>query len=577
MSCTNSVASEDFADFIAPYFTTPEEFIRSQGTDCIDFVNSTLAVVYVPLSTVTPSTYTSYTYSAVPKLYSLLDVTSMDAAGITPAGELPVLNNQGAGVIVGFVDTGINYTDSLFRNVDGSTRIIGIWDQTNNSDNSNNIENETAKPFSAFSALYGTQYTAEEINLALNSDNPASIVPTRDENGHGTFLASIAAGNRDERAGFSGAAPQASIAMVKLKPAKQYLRDFYLIRDGADAYQENDIMMGVSYLYFLARKYSMPLVVCIPLGTNMGSHMGMSRLGQYLNQVSLSNGSAVITAAGNETGARHHFRAVMDADTDEVTAELRVGEREAGFSMELWAENMGAYTVGFISPTGEVAREISVPLRGENTVSFLLEQTQITVYTQIADVSSGSQFIFMRFETPMSGIWRILIRNSLDIRETFHIWLPVRGFISDETYFLRPDPDTIITDPGNARYPITVTAYDHTKNSIYIHASRGYSLSGRIKPDLAAPGVNILGASVSGRRLTRMSGTSVSAAHLAGAAAILLNWGVLNANYPYLNTPVLKSIFVRGAQRNPALTYPNREFGYGTLNLYEAFLHLRNL
>lgn len=577
MSCTNSVASEDFADFIAPYFTTPEEFIRSQGTDCIDFVNSTLAVVYVPLSTVTPFTYTSYTYSAVPKLYSLLDVTSMDAAGITPAGELPVLNNQGAGVIVGFVDTGINYTDSLFRNVDGSTRIIGIWDQTNNSDNSNNIENETVKPFSAFSALYGTQYTAEEINLALNSDNPASIVPTRDENGHGTFLASIAAGNRDERAGFSGAAPQASIAMVKLKPAKQYLRDFYLIQDGAEAYQENDIMMGVSYLYFLARKYSMPLVVCIPLGTNMGSHMGMSRLGQYLNQVSLSNGSAVITAAGNETGARHHFRAVMDASTDEVTAELRVGEREAGFSMELWAENMGVYTVGFISPTGEVAREISVPLRGENTVSFLLEQTQITVYTQIADVSAGSQFIFMRFENPMSGIWRILIRNSLDIRETFHIWLPVRGFISDETYFLRPDPDTIITDPGNARYPITVTAYDHTKNSIYIHASRGYSLSGRIKPDLAAPGVNILGASSSGRRLTRMSGTSVSAAHLAGAAAILLNWGVLNANYPYLNTPVLKSIFVRGAQRNPALTYPNREFGYGTLDLYEAFLHLRNL
>lgn len=577
MSCTNSVASEDFADFIAPYFTTPEEFIRSQGTDCIDFVNSTLAVVYVPLSTVTPFTYTSYTYSAVPKLYSLLDVTSMDAAGITPAGELPVLNNQGAGVIVGFVDTGINYTDSLFRNVDGSTRIIGIWDQTNNSDNSNNIENETVKPFSAFSALYGTQYTAEEINLALNSDNPASIVPTRDENGHGTFLASIAAGNRDERAGFSGAAPQASIAMVKLKPAKQYLRDFYLIQDGAEAYQENDIMMGVSYLYFLARKYSMPLVVCIPLGTNIGSHMGMSRLGQYLNQVSLSNGSAVITAAGNETGARHHFRAVMDASTDEVTAELRVGEREAGFSMELWAENMGVYTVGFISPTGEVAREISVPLRGENTVSFLLEQTQITVYTQIADVSAGSQFIFMRFENPMSGIWRILIRNSLDIRETFHLWLPVRGFITDETYFLRPDPDTIITDPGNARYPITVTAYDHTKNSIYIHASRGYSLSGRIKPDLAAPGVNILGASVSGRRLTRMSGTSVSAAHLAGAAAILLNWGVLNANYPYLNTPVLKSIFVRGAQRNPALTYPNREFGYGTLDLYEAFLHLRNL
>ena len=570
MPCSYSVTSEDTADFISTYSALPEQLSAMTGIECIDFVSRQFAVLHIPMDDLErPMNFSYYTYSAIPKLYSLLATDSMEASGILPASRIPAFGNQGQGVLIGFVDTGIDYQNPLFRKEDGSSRILGIWDQT--------LETGAPDPVTGFQALYGTQYSREEIDQALAAPDPLALVPSADENGHGTFLASVAAGGEDPDQDFTGAAPRASIAMVKLKPAKAYLRDFYLIREGADAYQENDIMMGVSYLYFLARKYSMPLVVCIPLGTNMGSHMGMSRLGQYLNQVSLSNGSAVITAAGNETGARHHFRAVMDADTDEVTAELRVGEREAGFSMELWAENMGAYTVGFISPTGEVAREISVPLRGENTVSFLLEQTQITVYTQIADVSSGSQFIFMRFENPMSGIWRILIRNSLDIRETFHIWLPVRGFISDETYFLRPDPDTTITDPGNARYPITVTAYDHTKNSIYIHASRGYSLSGRIKPDLAAPGVNILGASVSGRRLIRMSGTSVSAAHLAGAAAILLNWGVLNANYPYLNTPVLKSIFVRGAQRNPALTYPNREFGYGTLNLYEAFLHLRNL
>lgn len=147
--------------------------------------------------------------------------------GSQPAGELPVLNNQGEGVLIGFVDTGIHYMDPLFRSADGSTRIIGIWDQT---------LPPSSETSSFFPVLYGCQYTAAQINLALNSDDPASIVPTRDENGHGTFLASIAAGNRDERAGFSGAAPRASIAMVKLKPAKQYLRDFYLIRDGADAY-----------------------------------------------------------------------------------------------------------------------------------------------------------------------------------------------------------------------------------------------------------------------------------------------------------------------------------------------------
>ena len=126
MACRNSVASEEFADFIAPYFTSPENFMRSQGTDCIDFVNSTLAVVYIPFSTITSFSYTSYTYSAIPKLYSLLDVTSMDAAGITAAGELPVLNNQGEGVLIGFVDTGIHYMDPLFRSADGSTRIIAI-------------------------------------------------------------------------------------------------------------------------------------------------------------------------------------------------------------------------------------------------------------------------------------------------------------------------------------------------------------------------------------------------------------------------------------------------------------------
>ena len=570
MPCSYSVTSEDTADFISTYSALPEQLSAMTGIECIDFVSRQFAVLHIPMDDLErPMNFSYYTYSAIPKLYSLLATDSMEASGILPASRIPAFGNQGQGVLIGFVDTGIDYQNPLFRKEDGSSRILGIWDQT--------LETGAPDPVTGFQALYGTQYSREEIDQALAAPDPLALVPSADENGHGTFLASVAAGGEDPDQDFTGAAPRASIAMVKLKPAKAYLRDFYLIREGADAYQENDIMMGVSYLYALAREYSMPLVVCIALGTNMGSHMGTSRLGQYLNQVSLSNGSAVITAAGNETGARHHFQAVMNADTDEITAELRVGEQETGFSMELWANEVGVYTVGFISPTGEVAKEIPVPLRGENTLSFLLEQTQITVYTQIADVSAGSQFIFMRFERPMSGIWRILIRNSLDIRETFHLWLPVRGFISDETYFLRPDPDTTITDPGNAQYPITVTAYDHTRNSIYIHASRGYSRSGQIKPDLAAPGVNILGASASGIRLTRMSGTSVAAAHLAGAAAILLHWGLLNGSYPYLNTPVLKSIFVRGAQRNPALTYPNREYGYGTLDLHEAFLHLRNL
>lgn len=566
MPCTENVASENYADFIASYHASPDEFIASLGTECVDFVSRQFAVIHVPLDELGPLTLSTYTYRAVPKLYSLLDSTSMEASGILPASRLPALSNQGSGVLIGFVDTGIDYQNPLFRNRDGTTRILGIWDQTHGSGNS--------VPGNTFRPLYGTQYSHEDINRALRSDDPLSEVPSYDTDGHGTFLASVAAGGADESAGFTGAAPQASIAMVKLKPAKKYLRDFYLIREGADAYQENDIMMGIAYLFSVARQYSMPLVICLGVGTNQGSHVGRSPLGLYLNEMSIYTGTALIVSAGNETGFGHHYRAFMEAEDNIDTVELKVGDNESGFSMELWAGDVGVYQVGFLSPTGEAVKPLPPATGEENVIRFLLEQTEITVYSNIVDSATGSQMIFIRFKDPMPGIWHITVSSALDIADTFHLWLPGRGFISDSTFFLRPDPDTTITEPGNAQYPMTVTAYDHNTGGIYIHASRGYSRSGQIKPEIAAPGVNIYGAGLHSSYV-RMTGTSAAAAHVAGAAAILLHWGVLERNYFFMNTSVIQTYLIRGAKRNPALSYPNREFGYGTLDLYEAFLGLR--
>lgn len=201
--------------------------------------------------------------------------------------------------------------------------------------------------------------------------------------------------------------------------------------------------------------------------------------------------------------------------------------------------------------------------RDADVLRFLLEGTEITVYSRIVSNASGSQLIFLRFRDPFPGIWTLTVTNLTDISDSFHLWLPNRSFIPEDTYFLRPDPDTLITGPGNAFYPITVGAYDHRTGGIYIHSSRGFSRSGVIKPEIAAPGVGT------------MTGTSVAAAYVAGAAAILLNWGVLKQNDPYMNSSTIKTYLIRGADRNPALTYPNREFGYGTLNLYQAFLNLR--
>ena len=567
MPCSYSVTSEDTADFISTYSALPEQLSAMTGIECIDFVSRQFAVLHIPMNDLeSPMNFSYYTYSAIPKLYSLLDTDSMEASGILPASRIPAFGNQGQGVLIGFVDTGIDYQNPLFRKEDGSSRILGIWDQT--------LETGAPDPVNGFQALYGTQYSREEIDQALAAPDPLALVPSADENGHGTFLASVAAGGEDPDQDFTGAAPKASIAMVKLKPAKEYLRDFYLIREGADAYQENDIMMGVAYLLHLARRFSMPLVICLGLGTNQGSHVGKSPLGLYLDDINIYAGTAVITAAGNETGYGHHYRAVTRPEETLQTVELNVGEKDSGFSMEFWAQDVDIYRVGFISPTGEVVDPLPSSTEEENVIRFLVEQTEITVYSSIINTATGSQMIFIRFKDPMPGIWNLTVSSALNVTGAFHIWLPSRGFISDTTYFLRPDPDTLVTGPGNSQYALTVSAYDHTTGGIYIHSSRGFSRSGQIKPELAAPGVNITGAGLRSGFVQR-SGTSAAAAHAAGAAAILLHWGILERNDPFMNTSAIKTYLIRGAKRNPALTYPNREFGYGTLDLYQAFLRLR--
>lgn len=584
MPCNLSTASNSYADFITRYYTTPEEFLRTAGTNCVDFLENQFAIVYLPRSSTQELFRSTYAYTAIPKLYSLLDFTSMDAAGILQTAETPTLSNRGRGVLIGFVDTGIDYQNPLFQNPDGSSRILGIWDQTIESQPANDTghdmnPNETS-PFSffynrSFRPTYGTQYTKSQIDSALRSDTPRSIVPSVDNHGHGTALASIAAGGSDDTAGFIGAAPESSIGVVKLKPAKSYLRDFFLIQEDTDAYQENDIMMGISYLLALARQYRMPLVVCLGLGTNSGSHTGTSTLSTWMNSLSGYNGTAFVIAAGNETGAGHHFRDTIAPNPAVTNVELNIGENTRGFSMEFWAQDIGVYSIGFISPSGQVIPGISVRSSQSETIHFLLEDTEITIYSRITTTASASQLIFLRWERPQPGLWTIVVTNLIDIPGTFHIWLPCRGFIPDSIRFLRSDPDTLITGPGNAQYPITVSSYDPVTDGIDIHSSRGYSRNEWTKPDFAAPGVSILAASLRPGLYTRITGTSAAAAHVAGAAAVLLSWGILEQNDPYMNSSTIKTYLIRGANRNPSLSYPNREFGYGTLNLYQAFLRLR--
>lgn len=570
--CNVSPASEEIADFIVRYSPRAVDSLYELAqTRCVNLVSQEYAIVHAPLSGVLPLSFTQHTYSAIPKLYGLQDTTALEAAGILPVFSQPNLMSTGQGILIGMIDTGIDYTNPLFQNPDGTSRILRLWDQTIESEN-------TPEAVAGFQPFYGTIYSQEDLNRALASEQPLELVPSTDTSGHGTFLAGVAAGRQIQSpTTFSGAAPDAALAVVRLKPAKQYLREFFAVPPDADAYQENDIMAAAAFLLGVAGQYQMPLVLCLGVGTSQGSHSGISPLAMQLQALSGTRGFACVTGAGNETGFRHHYFGNLSPDQEYEDVELRVADSTSGFSMELWADVSELYTVGFVSPSGEVIERIPMTVGQETTISFQLDATRILISYQITESSSGRFLAFLRFTGPAPGIWHIRVYPTLFVAGQFHIWLPMQGFLTEDTGFLRPDPDITITDPGNAPLLLTVSTYNHVTGSLYIHSSRGFTATGQIKPDFAAPGVEVQGPGIppGTSRLSRQTGSSVATAITAGAVACLFSWGFTQGNDTTLTSISVKSILIRGAERKEAFRYPNRQWGYGTLNLYQAFLLMR--
>lgn len=559
MDCEEQVYSNEYFDFIVENFSGTSGELSGY---CMQEINNVYQVIYVSREGLKPLSVANYSYAAIPKCFALMDESALEASGILRIRNYPTLTLKGQGILIGFVDTGIDYQNQVFQNPDGSSRIAAIWDQTERS----------GTPPEGF--LYGSEYRKEVIDNALASQRPEKIVPSRDTNGHGTFLASVAAGNEMPKQDFSGAAPYAQIAMVKLKEAKENIREFYFIPENATVYQENDIMAGVAYLDRLASEMNMPLVLCISVGSNAGSHgSGINPLMSVLDSVALKRPRGVVVAAGNEGNQRHHFTGELSENQEYQNVEISVGDGVRGFILEMWASAPQLFVVEIISPTGErIPKEFI--LSGGNEYTFLLENTTVSVDYRITRVAGGDQLIFMRFSRPVQGIWNIRVYRQSVYAEQYHMWLPMREMMTGEVYFLRSNPDTTITAPGNAYNVMTVTAYDVKDNSIFVDASRGYTVTGRIKPDFAAPGVNVSGAGTRNQFITQ-SGTSVAAAVTSGAVALILEWAVVRGNYTLISNIDMKNTIIRGAQRDPGRTYPNREWGYGRLNLYDAFENFR--
>lgn len=555
------IISNDYFDLLVDFFRNLETFDRYPNA-VYQIINDAYATVFIPREQLTARALREYGYTPVPALYGLTVQKSFEASGIQKLRRLPGFNLRGQGVLVGIIDTGIDYTNPAFRNKDGTSRIAAIWDQT--------IDSEKYPA----SFYYGTEYVKEDINKALSSTNPLEVVPSTDTNGHGTMLAGIAAGSEIPSDDFSGIVPEAELIVVKLKQAKQILRDFYIISPDIDCYQENDIMQGLEYILRYSRNLQRPIAICIGLGSSQGSHDGRGALSNVLSTSADFPGVAISISAGNEGNAARHFYSEINPEIGNRIVELNIGENEAGFSMELWGAAPNTYSIDILSPTGEYIPRISESLQVNRNISFVFEKTTITVDYEMVESSTGDQLIFMRFRNPTAGIWTFKVYTRGDLQGSFHIWLPMSGFVSDNTYFVQADPYTTITSPGNAVIPITVTAYSPDNNTLYRRASKGYSRINTVKPDISAPGVNIQAPTIN-KGFTFMTGTSAATAHTTGVTAMFLEWAIVKGNYPGVDTVEIKKFMIRGAKRNPNVAYPNRDWGYGILDIYNVFDTLR--
>lgn len=556
----NKIVSNDYFDLLIEY---DNNFNILNKFDSYTIINDRYAIVNVPNQENNNDIFRQYGWAALPKCFGLMDTSSLEASGVIRIQNIPALAFRGQGVLLGIIDSGIEYTNPVFQNADKTSRIISIWDQ--------NIQTPNQSPADI---PYGMVYTRDQINQALQSENPLELVPSTDEIGHGTMIAGVAAGSRIESADFVGVVPESELIVVKLKPAKPSLKQFFLIPENTVCYQSTDLMFGVRYLTDQAKSLNRPIVICIGLGTSTGAHDGRGALSAYLDFISDASGTAVVIAGGNEGNSGAHYSGAIDNKIGSDTVELKVGKDSNGFVGEIWGLAPNTFSVDILSPSGEYIPRIPIRIGEGQEIRFLFESTVLNIDYELTEKQTGMELILLRFRNPAEGIWKIRVYSQGTVTSNFNFWLPIQPFLDSEIFFLKPNPETTITSPGNGYLPITVTAYDHVSKNLYNNASRGYTVTNFVKPELAAPGVNVYAPGLN-NTFTRATGTSAAAALTAGVAAMLLEWGIVKGNLPMMDTFQLKNLLIRGAQRDPSLSYPNKEWGYGILDIYNTYIAFR--
>lgn len=486
-----------------------------------------------------------------PKIMSPLDSESNESSGITQILTQPYLNLSGRGVIIGFIDTGIDYTQEAFTFEDGSSKILSIWDQS--------IDGNRPE-----SLYFGAVYTQDDITAAIKSDDPYAIVPSKDTEGHGTFIASVAASN--EKNEYIGSAPKANIISVKLRRASEYYIDKFLLPpENPNLYESTDFLLGIKYILDQAEELNMPVVICIAMGSNTSGHDGNTLLEDYISFQAQRPENVFVAAAGNESNQRHHSQGIIPRTGATHTFSVNVGKQDTSFTLSIFGPGFDKISISVTSPTGEVVARIPFRAGLKYTERLLFERTSITVEY----FKSVNNTIFIGFRNATQGIWDVTLFGDYIISGEYFVWLPIQGQVNELVELLMPVPEYTIVYPATALRCITCGAYNSNTNSLYVSSSWGPTRLPRIAPDLVAPGVEVNGIYPTG--YGTKTGTSVAAAITAGAAALLLEWGIVHGNMPSMDGDLVRTFLISGCSRDENMTYPNTKWGYGKLNLFGSF------
>lgn len=478
-----------------------------------------------------------------------------------------VLN--GAGCIVALIDSGIDYAHPDFCNEDGTTRILALWDQSILSGTVSRPENFPSVGEDNFlqapsGFTLGTEFPAEVINLALEQTTEQqrfAVCPSRDISGHGTHVAGIAAGNGRASGGrYRGVAYESELLIVKLgnSPSSGFPRT-------------TELMQAVDYCMKKAAELRRPLVINLSFGNNYGSHSGSSLIETYLDDMANKGRVSIVVGSGNEGAAAGHTSGIL-SQGQESRIQIAVSSYESGLNLQIWKSYIDEMDISVVTPSGNVFGPI---LRQQQAVRFLAGDTSLLCYYGTPSPYSVYQEIYIDFlpenDFVTAGIWEIRLNPRRIVQGNYDMWLPGGGVINMGTGFLYPTETTTLTIPSTAAKVITVGAYDARFNQPATFSGRGFTrVTNLVKPDLVAPGVEIISCAPGGGYTAR-SGTSMATPFVSGSAALMMQWGIVEGNDTYLYGEKLKAYLLRGARHLPAYQeYPNPSLGWGTLCLADS-------